>query len=225
MYLTSLNSKETARAVPRASPASLQDAMNTALDNYKVEDALQRLVHRQEKPMDTSTLASRPTSKPPSMDTLSRHFNKMSSKIAKMEAQMYHGRQKGGPRRNTTDLSRTPEGKSICYHCDTPGHIARYCPLWTYPRFFHQLRRIRETNRAVSLSRRPSLSLKIDSLDVEGLLDTISSLTLLAATIFFKLVKFQHRTPLLSPPSSLELQSVSGHRLNILKKTNHFQYH
>ena len=53
---------------------------------------------------------------------------------------------------------------------------------------------------------------------MEGLLDTGSSRTLLAATIFFKLVKFQHRTPLLSP-STLELQSVSGHRLKVLGKT------
>ena len=128
MYLKSLDSKETARAVLRASPASLQEAMITALDNYEVEEALQRLGHRQEEPMRTSALASKPTPRPPSMDTLSRQFNKMSSKIAKMEAQMYHGRQKGGLRRNTNRSSRTAEGKPICYHCDTPGHIARYCP-------------------------------------------------------------------------------------------------
>ena len=84
MYRKSLYSKETARAVLRVSPASLQDAMNTALDNYKVEDAFQRLGHRQEEPMETSALSSRPTSRPPSMDTLSREFNKMSSKVTKM---------------------------------------------------------------------------------------------------------------------------------------------
>ena len=53
---------------------------------------------------------------------------------------------------------------------------------------------------------------------MEGLLDTGSSRTLLAATIFFKLVKIEHRTPLLSP-STLELQSVSGHKLTVLGKT------
>ena len=49
-------------------------------------------------------------------------------------------------------------------------------------------------------------------------MDTGSSRTLLAATIFFQLVKLEHRTPLLSP-STLELQSVSGHKLTVLGKT------
>ena len=49
-------------------------------------------------------------------------------------------------------------------------------------------------------------------------MDTGSSRTLLAAEIFFKLVKLQHRTSLLSP-SNLGLQSVTGHRLTVLGKT------
>ena len=128
MYLKSLHSKETARAVLRASPTSLQEAMNTAMDNYEVEDALQRLGHRQEEPMDTSALLSRPVPRPPSMDTLSRQFNKMSSKIAKLEAQLYQGNPRRRPIGPKGTPSKTAEGKPICYFCDTPGHIARYCP-------------------------------------------------------------------------------------------------
>ena len=58
----------------------------------------------------------------------------------------------------------------------------------------------------------------MDNITIEGLLDTGSSRTLLAADIFFKLVKLQHRTPLLST-SNLGLQSVTGHRLTVLGKT------
>ena len=58
-------------------------------------------------------------------------------------------------------------------------------------------------------------------MEVEGLLDTGSSKTLLAADIFFRLVKTQHRTSLLTP-TNLGLQSVSGHRLNVLGKTQIF---
>ena len=102
--------------------------MNTAMDNYEVEDALQRLGHRQEEPMDTSALLSRPVPRPPSMDTLSQQFNKMSSKIAKMEAQLYQGKPRRRPKSTNGRHSRTAEGKPICYLCDTPGHIAWYCP-------------------------------------------------------------------------------------------------
>ena len=62
------------------------------------------------------------------------------------------------------------------------------------------------------------LTLTVDDIPIEGLLDTGSSRTLLAAEIFFKLVKLQHRTSLLSP-SNLGLQSVTGHRLTVLGKT------
>ena len=55
-YLKGLSSKETARAVLKSSPASLVDAMATAVDNSEVEDALQRLGHRQEEPMDISAI-------------------------------------------------------------------------------------------------------------------------------------------------------------------------
>ena len=50
------------------------------------------------------------------------------------------------------------------------------------------------------------------------MLDTGSSRTLLAAEIFYKLVRTLHRTPLLSP-SNLGLQSVTGHRLTVLGRT------
>ena len=53
---------------------------------------------------------------------------------------------------------------------------------------------------------------------MEGLLDTGSSRTLLAANIFYELVKTQHRSPLLSP-CDLGLQSVTGQSLKVLGKT------
>ena len=55
-------------------------------------------------------------------------------------------------------------------------------------------------------------------MEIEGLCDTGSSRTLLAASIFYQLVKRQHRTPLLNP-STLRLQSVTGHSLKVLGQT------
>ena len=47
---------------------------------------------------------------------------------------------------------------------------------------------------------------------------TGSSSTLLAASVFYRIVKNQHRTPLLSS-STLRLQSVTGHSLKVLGST------
>ena len=86
---------------------------------------LQHCYHDQ---YDGSALLSRPVPRPPSMDTLSRQFNKMSSKIAKLEAQLYQGNTRRRPIGTKGTPSKTAEGKPICNFCDTPGHIARYCP-------------------------------------------------------------------------------------------------
>ena len=55
-YIKGMRSRDTARAVLRSCPATLVDAMTTALDNDEVEEALQRLGHRQEEPMDISAV-------------------------------------------------------------------------------------------------------------------------------------------------------------------------
>ena len=62
------------------------------------------------------------------------------------------------------------------------------------------------------------MTLTSNDTPIECLLDTGSSRTLLAAEIFFKLVKIHYRPSLLSP-SNLGLQSVTGHRLTVLGKT------
>ena len=58
----------------------------------------------------------------------------------------------------------------------------------------------------------------MNSLELEGLCDTGSSRTLLAASVFYEIVNKEHRTSLLSP-SSLRLQSVTGHSLTVLGST------
>ena len=70
-YLKGLRSKDTARAVLRSCPTQLLDAMTTALDNDEVEEALQRLGHRQEEPMDILAVKPRP---PPPM-TITHSLN------------------------------------------------------------------------------------------------------------------------------------------------------
>ena len=84
-YIKGLASRDTARTVLKSSPASLHDAMTTAVDNDEVEDALQRLGHRNEEPMDISTIHQQQTS---SMNTLSKQLDRMNTKLAKMELQI-----------------------------------------------------------------------------------------------------------------------------------------
>ena len=122
-YLRGLRSKDTARAVLRSCPTQLLDPMTTALDNDEVEEALHRLGHRQEEPMDISAVKPRPPP-PMTIDSLSKQLAKMHTKIAKLELQQQGNR--FTPRRQKS--ARTPDGKPICFFCSVPGHIARSCP-------------------------------------------------------------------------------------------------
>ena len=124
-YIKGLVTKEMARAVLKSSPAILMEAMTTAIDSEEVEDALQRLSHWQEEPMDVSSI--QPRNKPPmTVETLSRQLVRiMNSKLAKMEIQINQG-QTG--RRSGNTKSRTKDGKPIFFSCNTPGHVARHCP-------------------------------------------------------------------------------------------------
>ena len=119
-FLKGLRSRDTARAVLRSCPTTLAEAMSTALDNDEVEEALQRLGHRQEEPMDISAVKTRP---PMTLDTLSKQLARMHTKIAKLEIQQ--GNQYAPRRQRNT---RTPDGKPICFFCSVPGHIAKSCP-------------------------------------------------------------------------------------------------
>ena len=72
-YIEGLKSRDTARAVLCSCPTTLVDAMTTALDNDEVEEALQRLGHRQEEPMDISAVRPRPPP-PTTLETLSKQL-------------------------------------------------------------------------------------------------------------------------------------------------------
>ena len=85
-YIKGLRSRDTARAVLRSCPTTLVETMSTALDNDEVEEALQRLGHRQEEPMDISAVKTRPPP-PMTLDTLSKQLARMHTKIAKLEIQ------------------------------------------------------------------------------------------------------------------------------------------
>ena len=61
LYIKGLVSRDIARTVLRASPISLQEAMNNAIDGDEVEDALHRLGHREEEPMDVSSIVQKQT--------------------------------------------------------------------------------------------------------------------------------------------------------------------
>ena len=124
-YIKGLASRDTARTVLKSSPASLHDAMTTAVDNDEVEDALQRLGHRNEEPMDISTIHQQQTS---SMNTLSIQLDRMNTKLAKMELQIQQDRPRRPPRRFGKAGSRMDRGKIICYTCNVPGHISKFCP-------------------------------------------------------------------------------------------------
>ena len=83
-YIRGLSSKDTARSVLRSSPTSITEAMATAVDMDEVEDALHRLGHRHEEPMDISSLVPKVQPKV-SMESLAKQLEKMSTKIAKLE--------------------------------------------------------------------------------------------------------------------------------------------
>ena len=123
-YIKALNSRDIARAVLRSSPSSLTDAMSTAVDSDEVEDALQRLGHRIEEPMDVSAAAPPQTT----LDTLSKQLERLTTKIAKVEIQVHQNASKRGPQRFGNRKTWTSEGRPICFHCNLPGHIARQCP-------------------------------------------------------------------------------------------------
>ena len=80
-----------ARTVLRASPTSLQEAMSNAIDG-DIEDALHRLGHREEEPMDFSSIVQKRMN---SLERLSKQLDRINSKLAKVEIQM----QQGGSRR------------------------------------------------------------------------------------------------------------------------------
>ena len=124
-YIRSLASRDIARSVLRSSPTSLQEAMVTALDGDEVEDALQRLGHRVEEPMDISAIIPKQTA---SLEGLSRQIEKLSTKIAKVEIQIQQGGSRRGNRRSDNRSGRTADGKPICFYCNTAGHISRQCP-------------------------------------------------------------------------------------------------
>ena len=127
LYIKGLHSRDIARNVLRASPTSLQDAMATAVDSDEVENALQRMGHRNEEPMDISAAAFQ-SRQEASWTSLSKQIAKMNTKLAKMELQMQHGGPSWTPRRSGNTNSRTADGKPICFSCKTAGHIAKYCP-------------------------------------------------------------------------------------------------
>ena len=127
LYIKGLHSRDTARSVLRGSPVTLQDAMATADDTDEVENALQRMGHRHEEPMEVSAAAFQARQEA-SLSSLSKQLAKMNTKLAKMELQIQHGGPSRNPRRSGNTNSRTADGKPICFTCSTPGHIAKYCP-------------------------------------------------------------------------------------------------
>ena len=229
LYIKGLHSRDIARNVLRESPTSLQDAMATAVDSDEVENALQRMGHRNEEPMDVSAAAFQ-SRQEASWTSLSKQIAKMNTKLAKMELQMQHGGPSWTPRCSGKTNSRTANGKPICFSCKIAGHIAKYCPkkvqgpqstpmdVSPAPPPYSRVGPGKLLGRPELCPGRPFLRLELDTIKIEGLLDTGSSRTLLAAKIFFKLVNTQRRTPILSP-SDLGLQSVTGHRLLVLGKT------
>ena len=124
-YIRGLVSRDIARTVLRASPTSLQEAMSIAIDGDEVEDALRRLGHREEEPMDVSSIVQKQTS---SLESLSRQLDKINSKLAKVEIQMQQGGTRRPNRRQGNKPSWTADGKPICFSCNSPGHISRHCP-------------------------------------------------------------------------------------------------
>ena len=114
-YIRGLSSKDTARSVLRSSPTSITEAMSTAVDTDEVEDALHRLGHRQEEPMDISSLVPKVQQKV-SMESLARQLEKMSTKIAKLEVNVQHGMAPSQRRKVPKMNSHTAEGKPICYN-------------------------------------------------------------------------------------------------------------
>ena len=71
--------------------------MATAVDNSEVEDALQRLGHRQEEPMDISAIQHKQNL---SMEGLSKQLGSLNTKLAKMEIQFQQGNQRNCSRRS-----------------------------------------------------------------------------------------------------------------------------
>ena len=155
-YIKSLHSKDTARAILSASPASLTDAMATAIDSDEVEDALQHLGHRQEEPMDVSAVVPNP--KPSiTVETLSKQLDKMNSKIAKMECQIQQGGTYRPTRQAGINNPRSRNGKPICFFCNQAATLRGTAPvkilrlplpaLWMFPAF-HLQGWTRETPKA-----------------------------------------------------------------------------
>ena len=127
-YLKSLLNKDIVRAVLRSSPASHAEAMITATEHDEVEDALCRLGHRHEEPMDVSPIQQQAVS---SMAGLTKQIERLNTKFAKLETKIQQGGPRNHTRHNGNPNAWTADGKPICFTCNTPGHISRVCPRRT----------------------------------------------------------------------------------------------
>ena len=107
----------TARSVLRSSPTSITEAMATAIDNDEVEEALQRQGHRQEEPMDISSLIPKVQHKV-SMESLAKQLEKMNTKIAKLEVNIHQGAVPQQKRKALNRNCHTAECKPILYIVD-----------------------------------------------------------------------------------------------------------
>ena len=128
-YIKGLAKGETAKNVLKASPASLVEAMAAAQDNAELDDALRRLGHRQEEPMDISAIRPKPTVDP--LDKINKQLERITSKMAAMEIQIQQQQRypQRKPRKSSNKHSWTADGKPICFSCHNSGHISRNCPV------------------------------------------------------------------------------------------------
>ena len=128
LYVKGLKSTETARSVLKACPTSVSEAMTAALDTAEMEETLQRLGHRKEEAMDVSAVKPDALATNPLL-TITKQLEKLTTKMAAMEARMHQGASHPKPpRQQSGKHRRTSDGKIICYNCHNSGHISRDCP-------------------------------------------------------------------------------------------------